>query len=425
MDAVNSKLAHETYDCIIVGGGPAGATAATVLADHGRRVLVLEKTHFPRHHVGESLMPQTYHVFKRIGMLQKMKASDFPRKQSVQFVSASGKESQPYYFTDRDPNEWSITWQVTRDRFDQMMLDNAREHGAAVRFGATVKEVLFDNGKARGVVVEQDGERTELSSRVVVDASGLTALLSRRMGVHVPDAKLRSATLYAYFKGAERGEGRDAGATLIINTPDRDGWFWFIPRAGGITSVGIVAPPSYLCQGRGDDPARTLDEEIANTPAIAKRLRHAERVGHVLVTSDYSYCTRRPAGEGWVLIGDAFGFLDPVYSSGVMVAMKSGELAADAIHEGLERNDLSAAQLGKFARPLANGISLIKQLVYAFYDPNFSLGAFARKYPQYRDHIVRVLIGDVLNDDLGEMFDVMRDWVDLPERIEFEEGFPA
>ena len=129
----------ESYECIVIGGGPAGATTSTILADHGHRTLVLERARFPRHHIGESLMPQTYWILKRIGMYEKLKASDFPPKESVQFVNASGKESQPYYFTDRDPHEWSVTWQVKRDKFDKMMLDNAREHGVEVREGVSVK----------------------------------------------------------------------------------------------------------------------------------------------------------------------------------------------------------------------------------------------------------------------------------------------
>jgi flavin-dependent dehydrogenase len=135
---------NEAYDCIVIGGGPAGATTSTILADYGHRVMVLEKSRFPRHHIGESLMPQTYWTFKRIGMLDKLKKSDFTSKESVQFVSAKGQESQPYYFPDRDPNEWSFTWQVKRDRFDKMMLDNSREHGVEVREGVQVKEVLFE-----------------------------------------------------------------------------------------------------------------------------------------------------------------------------------------------------------------------------------------------------------------------------------------
>ncbi|MCH8807531.1 MAG: tryptophan 7-halogenase [Planctomycetes bacterium] len=407
--------ANEQHDCIVIGGGPAGATAATLLAEWGHEVLLLEKATFPRYHIGESLMPQTFWIFKRLGVLNTLRASAYPRKQSVQFVNASGKESLPYYFTDRDPNEWSTTWQVWRDEFDRMMLDNARARGAVVREGVSVSKVLFEGSRAVGVVARRDGRDSEIAARIVIDATGSAAVLSNQLGIRSPDPKLKKASVYSYYEGAYRDEGRNAGATIIIHTPDRSGWFWFIPLPDDLTSVGIVAAPSYLCSGRGNDPAATLDEEIARAPAAAKRLEHARRVRDVFVTRDFSYRADRVAGDGWVLIGDAFGFLDPIYSSGVMFALKSGEMAADAIHEALEAGDLSAARLGRWGPTLNNGMQLIRRLVYAFYDPEFSFGRFMRAHPEQEDRLVRLLIGDVFNDEVGAIFDAMRDWTDLPE----------
>ncbi len=412
----------ETYDCVIIGGGPAGATVGTLLADYGHKVLILERANFPRHHIGESLMPQTYWTLERLGMLDKLEATDFPRKESVQFVSASGTDSQPYYFTDRDPNAWSVTWQVPRDRFDQMMLDNAREHGAAVREGVRVTEVLFDAAQAVGVRVVADGAVEDIRAKVVVDATGMSAILSRQLGIREPDPALRHAAIYAYYKGARRDEGRNSGATIIIHTPDRNGWFWFIPLPDDIASVGVVAPPSHLCTGRGDEPLATLLEEIAACPGIHGRLKGAERISQPYVTSDFSYRAKRVSGDGWVLVGDAFGFLDPVYSSGVFLALKSGEFAADAIHGALGADDLSGRRLGCFGPKLATGLHMIRQLVYAFYDPSFSFGAFSRKHPECRDHIVRLLIGDVFNDEIAGLFDVMGEWINLPAPIPLETG---
>lgn len=412
--------ANEQHDCIVIGGGPAGATAATLLAEWGHEVLLLEKATFPRYHIGESLMPQTFWIFKRLGVLNTLRASAYPRKQSVQFVNASGKESLPYYFTDRDPNEWSTTWQVWRDEFDRMMLDNARERGAVVREGVSVSKVLFEGSRAVGVVARQNGRESEIAARVVIDATGIAAVLSNQLGIRSPDPKLKKAAVYSYYEGAYRDEGRNAGATIIIHTPDRSGWFWFIPLPDDLTSVGIVAAPSYLCSGRGNDPAATLDEEIARAPAAAKRLEQARRVRDVFVTRDFSYRADRVAGDGWVLIGDAFGFLDPIYSSGVMFALKSGAMAADAIHEALEAGDLSAARLGRWGPTLNNGMQLIRRLVYAFYDPEFSFGRFMRAHPEQEDRLVRLLIGDVFNDEVGAIFDAMRDWTDLPELTPLE-----
>ncbi|GMU32151.1 MAG: tryptophan 7-halogenase [Planctomycetia bacterium] len=413
------------YDVIIIGGGPSGTTVATILAGHGRRVLVLERGKFPRHHIGESLIPYTYWTLKRIGMLEKMKASDFTIKESVQFVSPSGKDSSPFFFSDWDADEWTRTWQVDRARFDQMMLDNAREHGAQVVEQASVREVLFEGDRAVGVSVVIGGQSREIRAAVVVDASGQSSIIARKLKLRYGDEKLKNAVIYSYYKNALRDEGRNAGATLVIALPESGGWFWFIPLAGGITSVGVVAPPNYLYSGRGDDPAAILDEEIAKCTGLARRMEHAERTAQIYTTSDFSYRSKRCAGDGWVLVGDAFGFLDPLYSSGVMLALKSGELAADAVHEALTAGDTSAARLGRFGGHVAEGMQRIRMLVYAYYDPKFRMGAFVREFPQFKEHITRILIGDVFNDEVAEVFSAMKGRIDLPEAIRVEEGAAA
>lgn len=413
----NMNQASSVHDCIVIGGGPAGSTVATILADYGHKVLLLERSNFPRHHIGESLMPQTYWTFQRIGMLEKLKASDFPIKESVQFVSSSGHESQPYFFPDRDPNEWSFTWQVKRDRFDKMMLENADEHGVEVREGVNVKEVLFENGRAAGVRVLCGRNEEQITARVVVDASGNNGLLSRQLKIREADAGLRNAAMYAYYKGAHRDPGRNAGATLVINTPDKRGWFWSIPLPDDITSIGVVAPTSYLCLGRGDDPLAILAEEIANCPGIRRRVESAERVSQAYVTGDYTYRSRSIAGDGWVLAGDAFGFLDPIYSSGVFLALKSGEYAADAVHDALESGDLCGERLGRFGPEYLRGMQLIRQLVYAFYEPDFSFGRFNRDYPEHHDNIVRLLIGDVFNDGFSDTFAAIAKTAKLPAPV--------
>lgn len=413
-------MIRDQYDVVVVGGGPAGATVSTILSDLGHSVAVLERGTFPRHHIGESLMPETYWVFKRIGMLEKLKASDFVVKESVQFVSSSGADSQPYFFPDRDPGEWSTTWQVRRDTFDQMMLDNAREHGAHVFEGVNVKEVLFEGERAVGVRAMVAGSDRRIGARVVVDATGVNALLSRQLDIREGEKGLKNAAIYAYFKNARRGEGRNAGATLVIHTPDKQGWFWFIPLPDDITSVGVVGKPSFLITGRGDDPMATLREEIARTPGIGRRLDEAECVSHAYVTSDFTYHSRRMAGDGWILIGDAFAFLDPIYSSGVFLALKMGDLAADAIHGALRANDVSGERLGAHAPRFLAGMQLIRQLVYAFYTPEFSFGRFNREFPQHHDHVVRLLIGDVFKGEVDDVFAAMRGLVELPQPYRLE-----
>jgi flavin-dependent dehydrogenase len=336
-------------------------------------------------------------------------------KESVQFVDADGKDSRPYFFPDRDPGEWSYTWQIKRDEFDQAMLEHAQKHGVDVRFNAPVRSVIFEGTRAVGVVAKLDGAEREVRARVVVDASGQGTLLSRQLGLKVADPALRNVAIYSYFRGAHRDEGRNAGATLVVRTKNRNGWFWVIPLADDITSVGVVAPPEQLTIGRGGDPARTFTEEVQDCPGVAWRVRNATQVDKVYVCSDFSYSSRQIAGDGWVLIGDAFGFLDPLYSSGVMLGLKSGEMAADAIHAALEAGDVSGERLGEFGPRFISGMQLIKNLVCAYYDTDFSFAKFMKAHPQHQDRLVRLLIGDVFNDDVAAIFDDMRHYTRLPD----------
>ena len=412
------------YDVVVIGGGPAGSTAAAILAEAGRKVLVVERTRFPRFHIGESLMPETYWVFKRLGMLPKLRDSDFVKKYSVQFVTATGKESQPFFFDERDPRECSQTWQVPRDRFDQMMLDNAAGKGAEVWMEANVNEVLLeptdtdDLPRATGVVVTpKGGQPVRIDAKVVVDATGMNALLSKKLGIRRTDPKLRKASLFAHYKGCRRDPGKNAGATLVLSTAQGDGWFWYIPLPNDVTSVGVVGDLDRLMGDRSRTPEQKLDDEIANCPGLADRMPGSQRVGDVHVLSDFSYRATRCAGEGWVLVGDAFGFLDPMYSSGVFLALKSGEMAADAINEAFEKADFSAVQLSKWGDELSDGMSVVRKLVYAFYTRDFSFGRFVKAFPEHKDDVVAVLVGDVFRPEVAEVFKPMSTMAPIPDSI--------
>jgi flavin-dependent dehydrogenase len=393
----------ETTDVVVIGGGPAGSTISTLLAQQGLRVTLFERERFPRFHIGESLIPETYWVLKRLGMLPKMQASPFVKKFSVQFVNAEGKQSAPFYFWDNKPHECSQTWQVVRSQFDQMMLENAREHGVQALEGVHVTDVLFDGDRAIGVTVaEKEGPRRHVRAQVVVDASGQAALLQNRFKLRVWDPVLNKGAIWTYWEGAYRDQGRDEGATIVIQTADRRGWFWYIPQHDNIVSVGVVAPFDRLFKGRGPHE-QTYHEEVERSPGVKERVANAKRVTGYFATRDYSYRARVVAGDGWVLVGDAFGFLDPLYSSGVLLALKSGELAADAIVEGLANGDTSAAQLGKWGEPFNRGVDRMRRLVCEYYD-GFSFGNFMRQHPELRGTVTDLLIGDLFTDKVDKVW---------------------
>ena len=396
----------ELCDVVVIGGGPAGSTVSTLIAQQGYKVQLFERERFPRFHIGESLIPETYWVLKRLGMLEKMQKSRFVKKYSVQFVSAAGKLSAPFYFWDNKPHECSQTWQVVRSEFDQMMLNNARDHGVEAHEGVRVRDVLFEGNRAVGVKIQlAEGSQREVRARVVVDASGQSGLLQSKFKLRTWDPVLNKGAIWTYWQGAYRDSGRDEGATMVIQTSNRQGWFWYIPLHDDRVSVGVVAPFDYLFKGRASHE-QTYNEEVERCAAVKERVSKARRITGYFATKDYSYRGTQPAGDGWVTIGDAFAFLDPLYSSGVLLALRSGEMAADTIVEGFQSGDLSAAQLGKWS-PLFNlGIDRMRRLVCEYYD-GFSFGKFVRNYPHLKGTITDLLIGDLFTDRVDGVWQKM------------------
>ena len=392
-------------DVVVIGGGPAGSTVSTLLAEHGLHVTLFEREHFPRFHIGESLIPETYWVLKRLNMLPKMQHSHFVKKYSVQFVNAAGKLSAPFYFWDNKPHECSQTWQVVRSEFDLMMLDNAREHGVNAHEGARVLEVLFEGERAVGVTVQTAEGKRDVRARVVVDASGQVGLLQNKFRLRVWDPFLNKSAVWTYWQGAYRDTGKNEGATMVLQTADRQGWFWYIPLHDNLVSVGVVAPAKALLKGRGPRE-QIYTEEVEKCPAVKERLAGATRVTGYFVTKDYSYRANRAAGDGWVMIGDAYAFLDPLYSSGVLLALRSGEMAADAIVDGLAKGDTSEAQLGRWRPVFDEGVDRMRRLVCEYYD-GFSFGQFVRHYPELRGTVTDLLIGDLFTNKVDTVWNPM------------------
>jgi len=384
------------FDVIVMGGGPAGAAAATLIAQAGHRTVVLERSPEPSFKVGESLMPATYWTLDRLGVLDRMRQSSNPVKGSVQFFSGDGRATTPFYFEDHDPHESSWTWQVLRSDFDGMLLERAAETGAEIRHGVTVREILFEGDRAVGVRVGgKQGSDREIKARVIVDATGQRAILARQLGILEAEPCLQHASFFSHFAGAELDSGRDAGATLIYHTESERSWFWFIPLPEERVSVGVVGSVDYLIRQRHGDPQEVFEAELRRCPALAPRLADARQLRPMQAIKDYSYKVDRMTGDGWVTVGDAAGFIDPIYSTGVFLALKSGEMAADAICAGLAEDDVSADKLGAFTPELRMGMHAMSQLVFAFYSPNFSFGKFLHAHPDCRGELVDLLMGNV------------------------------
>jgi flavin-dependent dehydrogenase len=391
---------------IVIGGGPAGSTASTLIAQQGIKVQLVERERFPRFHIGESLIPETYWVLKRLNMLPKMKASRFTKKYSVQFVNQKGKLSEPFYFMEHKPHECSQTWQVLRSEFDHLMLQNAQDHGVDVQQGVRVLDVLFDGERAVGVEIQdENGTRGTIRADVIVDASGQSSFIMNKLKLRQWDPVLKKAALWTYFEGAYRDAGRDEGATMVLQTQGKNGWFWYIPLHNNIVSVGVVAAFDYLFKGRGEHET-IYQEELARCPAARERVAIGKQADRFRAAKEYSYRASRVAGDGWVLVGDAFGFLDPLYSSGVLLALKSGSMAADAVVEGLNKGNTSAAQLGKWGPNFIRGMERMRRLVVEYYG-GFSFGQFVRRHPDFKGHLTDLLIGDLFKDSVDEVFRLM------------------
>jgi flavin-dependent dehydrogenase len=399
---------QEQYDVVVIGAGPAGSTTAGLVSQAGLKTLLLEREAFPRFHVGESLMPECYWPLQRLGLVDRMKESKFVKKRSVQFVAASGKESQPFYFTEHDPRECSTTWQVERADFDQLLFDRAGELGADCYDQTRVLDVVFDEAKqAKAVKLRtRDGETKTVECKVVVDATGQSSMIAHKLGLREDIPNLKKAAIWGYYKNARRDDGINSGATIIMHTVEKDSWFWFIPLSDDITSIGCVGDNEYMVKTElGVEDRYQL--EISRCPGLQERLVDAERVGKLHVAKEYSYWTKQHAGEGWVLVGDAFGFIDPIYSSGVYFALTMGDRAANSVIEAFEKNDFSGEQLGSWCDEFKAGSQWIRKLVEAFYSKEFSFGKFMAEHPEYKGNLVDILIGRVFHSDAGNIFESM------------------
>jgi flavin-dependent dehydrogenase len=398
------------HDVIVIGGGPSGSTVSALLAEYGHKVLLLEREAFPRYHIGESLIPYTWFTLNRLGVVDWLRTSACPKKYSVQFVSITGKVSQPFYFFQTIKHECSQTWQVERGEFDAMLLDNARKKGVEVRLGWTVRELLMEGTRAVGVRADvKDGQKNvELRAKVVVDATGRDSLLSRKFQWKDKDPDLNKIAVWSYYEGAKRDPGLDEGATTVAYVPQK-GWFWYIPMHSNIVSVGVVGEPGYLYRDTRDAD-EIYHREVQACTWIREHVSVGRQCEPVRVTGEYSYHSKRIGGDGFCLVGDAFAFLDPLFSTGVFLGLKSGELAADAIHAGLAAGGpITAAHFDEYYATQRRAVMSFRQLVRAFYDLSFSFREFLQVYPHLHAKIVDTLVGNVFTD-LQPLFQALEEY---------------
>jgi flavin-dependent dehydrogenase len=386
----------ELCDVAVIGGGPAGSTAAALLARRGYRVIALEKAHHPRFHIGESLLPMNLPVFERLGVLEKVRALGV-FKPGADFETDNELGYNTYAFARAIGNSPPHAYQVWRQDFDKMLYEHARECGADAREGHEVVNVeQIGPRETRLDVHTDDGGSYRLQACYVVDASGRDALLSTKRKLRRKNSQHQSAAIFGHYRGAERRAGEDAGNISIYRF--EHGWMWMIPLPDGVMSVGAVCRPDYLKQRKGRT-VEFLRDTLMLSPALWRRVAKAELIGNeVRVTGNYSYDSTQMGGSGWVLIGDAFAFLDPVFSSGVYLAMSGAEQAVNVVDAALREPAAERALLRKLEKRQRAGMDRFSFFIYRFNGPVMQqMFRHPRNSWQLEQSVISMLAGDLFD----------------------------
>jgi len=380
-------------DVLVVGGGPAGSTIAALLAEGGLRVTVLEKDRHPRFHIGESLLPFNIPLFQRLGVAEEVDRIGMP-KWGVDFVSPMHQRQVTFQFGDAWDKDLPYAFQVRRAELDHVLLRNAAAKGAGVVEGWRVTDVDLDQADGVAVTARGDGgEERRWRARFLVDASGRDTLLATRLGLKERNRRHASAAVYGHFTGARRQEGRAEGNISIFWFDH--GWFWFIPLADGTTSIGAVCPPDYL-KTRTTDVTTFFHQSIAKAPALAERLADASLIGSATATGNYSYRSRGMVGRNYLIVGDAYAFIDPVFSTGVYLAMNGAFLAADAVATVLRTPTQAARVLARFDAEVRRGLDRFSWFIYRMNQPALrDLFMNPRNILRLQDAVLSLLSGDV------------------------------
>lgn len=336
----------------------------------------------------------------------------------MQFISTSGEASQPFYFNSRYEDDVAQTWQVLRSEFDHMLLKKARSKGANILEETQVLDLLRDGERVTGVRVRtSDGNEVEYSAPITLDCTGKESFSSSRNRWRMRDPYLNKVAVWTYYKGAKRDTGIDEGATTVAFLPEK-GWFWYIPQHNDMVSVGVVAEGKYLTRDKVKAPKEIFDREVSQNKWIKEYLNPGKCTGDYYITNEYSFHSKHCGSEGLLLVGDAYCFLDPVFSSGLMLALKSGIMAADTVSEAIKNNNFCPSQFSDYSSTLREGIENMRKLVYAFYDPSFTFRDITDKHPDLAGDITDCLSGDV-NKDFSKLWKAIGEFCELPDNLEY------